>query len=137
GTEPVPTSARHLGPPALPTRTLAAVAARAFARRRIVRNRTASTPIPPEVREGPEPMPVLDVHAAVLAALLHGGAADVSRGVGALLDIERERWDAPDDLVAGAMLRGRSRRSDRTTAAPTENPSLPHRIAELHVARTL
>ncbi|MBL0885735.1 DUF3856 domain-containing protein [Myceligenerans indicum] len=152
GAEAVPTSQVHLAPPRVPATTMASVARRAFARRVAVRHKAAGTsPAVPEVREGPEPAPVLDIHAAVLATLLRGGVADVSRGVGALLDLERESWSAPDEDVAGALLRGqepgvghastsasRARSPGRPRPSPMSGPGgLPNRLAELHVARTL
>ncbi|MBO0610593.1 tetratricopeptide repeat protein [Myceligenerans salitolerans] len=151
GPETVPTSQVHLAPPRLPAAAMVSVAARAFARRPGVQRRLSGPrPGVPEVREGPEPAPVLDVHAATLAALLHGGVADVSRGVGALLDLEREAWTAPDEDIAGALLRGEEfergapdtspSRADGGQGAPSplSGPGgLPNRLAELHVARTL
>ncbi|WP_460753645.1 tetratricopeptide repeat protein [Myceligenerans cantabricum] len=123
GPEPVPTSQVHLAPPQVPAETMVSVAVRAFARY-TGRRRTLGTPLP-EVREAPGPAPVLDVHTAALVAHLRGGVADVSRGVGALLALERESWTASDEAVAGAMLRG-------------QGPAgLPRRLGELHVARTL
>ncbi|MBE1876769.1 tetratricopeptide repeat protein [Myceligenerans pegani] len=146
GPEIVPTSQVHLAPPRVPAPAMVSTAVRAFARRAGVRRKiAAAAPAVPEVREGPEPAPVLDVHAAALAALLRGGVADVSRGVGALLDVERERWSAPDEEIAGAMLRGEefgpaSHAPGRSATRPRlmSGPGgLPNRLAELHVARTL
>ncbi|WP_123814178.1 tetratricopeptide repeat-containing protein [Myceligenerans xiligouense] len=157
GPETVPTSQVHLAPPRTPVATMVAIARRAFARSAFARRSGVRRKLGPaglavpEVREGPEPAPVLDVHAAALATLLRGGGvADVSRGVGALLDVEREGWAAPDEEIAGAMLRGlefgpaRPSRgaSGRAPAGRRTSPAsgpggLPNRLAELHVARTL
>ncbi|GAB3170139.1 hypothetical protein GCM10027059_36180 [Myceligenerans halotolerans] len=149
GPEPVPTSQVHLAPPRVPAATLVSAAMRAFARRAGVQRKLAATaPAVPEVREGPEAAPFLDVHAAALAALLRGGVADVSRGVGALLDVEREGWEAPDEEIAGALLRGEEFGPERPLhgvpgpgprrPSPMSGPGgLPNRLAELHVARTL
>ncbi|WP_344105026.1 tetratricopeptide repeat protein [Myceligenerans crystallogenes] len=128
-----PASVAHVGPPAQEPERVVQAAAQAFAPYLGV---SAPEVVVGDLPADTEPPRYGDMHAAVLAALAGPDAqqpakpaarqvvVDVARGYGALLDLERDRWDDTDAVVARDLLRG-------------ERRDLPDRLAELHVARTL